>query len=152
MFSWLIQEILGALPSWIWPALASVGVVVNLLSGVLAHLPQFKPWHTFIKPVSWLAIIFGIFMYGGAGVAAIYQAEIKDMENKVAVAQEKSNSVNTVVQTKIQQTTKVIHDTQVIYQDRIKEVTKEIDKDCKFDAAASKILNDAAVNPEKVTK
>jgi hypothetical protein len=152
MFSWLIQEVLGNLPSWLWPALAGGSFVINLLSGILSHLPQFKPWHAFIKPVSWIGILVGVFMYGGAGVTAIYQEELKDAQHKVELAEEKSNSANDLLAQKTQIKTKVIHDVQVVYKDRIKEVTKTIDADCKFDSEASKILNDAAVNPIKATK
>ena len=152
MFSWLIQQVLGNLPSWLWPALAGGSFVINLLSGILSHLPQFKPWHAFIKPVSWIGILVGVFMYGGAGVTEILQAQIKEQEAQIAVAEQKSADANGAIKTKIITRTQVIHDKQIVYQDRIKEVTKTIDADCKFDKDASKILNDAAKNPIKDTK
>lgn len=152
MFSWLINLVLGNMPIWIWPAVAGGGVVLYLLSGILSHIPECKPYAFIIKPLSVLAILAGVFMYGGAGVTAIYQAQIKDMQNKIDVAEAKSQTATAQVQTKIVTQTKVIHDKQIVYQDRIKQVTKEIDADCKFDKDASKIINDAATNPVKATK
>ena len=152
MFSWLIQEVLGNLPSWLWPAIAGGGFAIYFFSGILAHLPQFKPYAMFIKPIAGIIMVSGIFMYGGAGVTAIYQEELKDAQHKVELAEEKSNSANDLLAQKTQTKTKVIHDVQVVYKDRIKEITKTIDADCKFDVEASKILNDAAVNPIKGTK
>jgi uncharacterized iron-regulated membrane protein len=152
MFGWLIQQVLGNLPSWIWPALAGGSFVINLLSGILSHLPQFKPWHLFIKPLSWVGILVGVFMFGGAGVTAIYKAQLQEAQKEIAVAQQKSSDANTSIKTKVVTRTQVIHDKQIVYQDRIKEVTKTIDADCKFDKDASKILNDAAKNPIKDAK
>lgn len=152
MFSWIIDAVLGNLPLWIWPAIAGGSFAVNLLSGILSHLPQFKPWHLFIKPLSWVGILVGVFMYGGAGVTEIYQSQIKDAEHRVELAQEKSNGANNLLDQKTKTNTKVIHDVQIVYKDRIKEVTKTIDADCKFDSQASKILNEAATNPIKSTK
>jgi hypothetical protein len=152
MFSWLVEQMLGNIPTWTWPALAGGAFVINLLSGILSHLPQFKPYHYFIKPVSWVGILVGVFMYGGAGVTEIYKAQVKELKVKIAVAEQASTDANTAIKTKIVTKLQVIHDKQVVYQDRIKEVTKEIDADCKFDKDANKILNDAATNPIKSTK
>jgi hypothetical protein len=152
MFGWLINQALGNIPLWAWPALAGASFVINLMSGILSHLPQFKLWHSFIKPLSWLGIITGVFMYGGAGVTAIYQEQMKEMQEQVALAEQKSDSANNELRTKIVTKVQIIHDKQVVYQDRIKEITKEIDADCKFDRDASKILNDAAANPLKASK
>jgi hypothetical protein len=152
MFNWILNIILGNIPLWAWPALAGASFVINLLSGILSHLPQFKPWHAFIKPLSWVGILVGVFMYGGAGVTAIQQEAIKEVQAKLAVAEEKSNGANDLIANKVQTKTKVIHDVEIVYKDRIKEVTKTIDADCKFDKQANKILNDAAANPLKDKK
>jgi hypothetical protein len=74
------------------------------------------------------------------------------MQHQVELAEQKSDSANNELRTKIVTKVQIIHDKQVVYQDRIKEITKEIDADCKFDRDASKILNDAAANPLKASK
>ena len=152
MFAWILQLILGNVPSWAWPALAGAGFAIYLLSGILSHIPQFKPYAMFIKPVAGVTIVFGIFMYGGSGITAIYQDQIKEMEAKVAIAEQKSNDANNLLAANTTNKNKVIHDVQIVYKDRIKQVTKIIDADCKVDPQANKILNDAATNPVKDKK
>jgi len=152
MFNWLLEQALGFLPVWIWPATAGAGTVVYFFSHILATFPNFKPYTAFIKPVAFITILVGVFMYGGAGVTEILQAQIKEQEAKIAVAQQASSDANTAVQTKIVTHTKVIHDTQVVYQEKIKEVEKKIDADCKVDPEAITILNGAAKNPLGATK
>jgi hypothetical protein len=152
MFSWIIELILGGLPSWIWPAIAGGGFAVYFFAAILGNFPAFKPYAMFIKPLGALVCIGGIFMFGGAGVTDILQAQIKEQEAKIAVAQQASSDANTNIQTKIVTKTKVIHDTQVVYQEKIKEVEKKIDADCKIDPEAISILNGAAKNPLGATK
>jgi len=152
MFNWLIEQALGHLPVWLWPAVAGAGTAVYFLAHLLSNFPNVKPYAIFIKPAAFLTIILGVFMYGGAGVTEILQAQIKEQEAKIAVAQQASSDANTAVQTKIVTHTKVIHDTQIVYQEKIKEVEKKIDADCKIDPEAISILNGAAKNPLGATK
>jgi len=152
MFNWLIEQALGTLPTWIWPALAGGATAVYFLAHIIGSFPNFKPYALFIKPVAFVLILVGVFMYGGAGVTEILQAQIKEQEAKIAVAQRASSDANTAVQTKIVTNTKVIHDTQIVYKERIKEVEKKIDADCRVDPEAISILNGAAKNPLRASK
>jgi len=152
MFSWMIELILGGLPSWIWPAIAGGGFAVYSFAAIIGHFPAFKPYTIFIKPVGIIACIGGIFMFGGSGVTAIYQAQMEEMKHKVELAEAQSATANAKIETKIITKTKVIHDTQVVVQERIKEVEKRIDADCRLDSEVPKLLNDAARNPLKANK
>lgn len=147
MFTWIIGHILSNLPSWLWPAVAGGGFGIYLIAGLAGHFPTIKPYAFIIRPIALITTVVGIFMYGGAGVTAIYQAQMEELQQKIAVAEQASKDANTAIQTKIVTQTKVIHDTKIVYQDRIKEIEKKIDADCKMDPEAIKILNDASVDP-----
>ena len=152
MFSWIIELILSGLPEWLWPAVAGVGIIIYCFAGIVGNFPAFKPYAFFIKPLGFLIFVLGVFMFGGAGVTAIYQAQVDEMKAKIAKAEDESKSANSNLQTKIVTKTKLIHDRQVVVQEKIKEVQKQIDAECKLDPAVPKILNDAARNPLKVAK
>jgi len=94
MFEWFVHYALGNIPAWTWPALAAAGLTIFFMAGILSHLPQFKPWALFIKPVSLIACLFGVFMYGGQGVVAVYQADVKDAEHRAELADEKAKAAN----------------------------------------------------------
>ena len=144
--------ILSGLPEWFWPAVAVSGVMIYLFAKLIGNFPTFKPYTFFIKPIGVLITIFGVFMFGGAGVTAIYQAQVDEMKAKIAKAEEESKTANTNLQTKIVTKTKVIHDRQVVIQDRIVKDAAIIDSECKLDPLAVKDLNSAAKNPLKVAK
>ena len=83
MFSWIINMFIGTMPTWIWPAGAGGAVVIFFLAGILSHIPEAKPYTLLLKPVSFIVLILCVFMYGGAGVAEVYQEEIKIMKAKI---------------------------------------------------------------------
>jgi hypothetical protein len=66
------------------------------------------------------------------------------MQDKIAVAEAKSATVNTQIETKVVEKVKLIHDTQVVVQDRIVKEAAQMDAECKVDASAISILNQAA--------
>ena len=147
MFSWLIQQFLGNTPIWLWPFVAGAGFGAYIITGILAHFPQIKPYAVLAKVISLITMVVGIFMYGGAGVTAIYQAELLDMQHKVDIAEQKSSDANKLLSQKQDQNVKIIHDTKVVIREHIVNDSAKIDATCKVDPVAIQDLNDAAVNP-----
>ena len=94
MFDLVVHYALGNIPEWLWPALAAAGLTIFFIAGILSHLPQFKPWALFIKPVSLIVCLTGVFMYGGAGVVAVYKADVLEAEHKADIADEKTKAAN----------------------------------------------------------
>ena len=100
----------------------------------------------FVRPLAALGVVLGIFLYGGAGVNDIYQKQIAELKQQVAIAEEKSKTVNTVVENHYVHDHDVIEHTKTVYRDQIKLVEKQIDK-CPLDPIVSQIHNRAATNP-----
>ena len=148
MFSWLIEVFIFLLPTWVWPCMAVLGVAGYALSGVLANVPQLKG-HSLVVKLACAAMIFiGIFMYGGAGVAEIYQARVQELQSKIAVAEQASKDATHEVQTKVVEHTKIIRKTKTEYLNRIQVVEKQLDAECPGLAPdVVDILNKAARNP-----
>jgi len=93
-------------------------------------------------------IFVGIFMYGGAGVAEIYQARVKELQSKIAVAEQASKDATHEVQTRVVEHTKIIKKTKTEYLNRIQVVEKQLDAECPGLATdVVDILNKAARNP-----
>lgn len=91
--------------------------------------------------------VVGIYMYGGASINDHYQKMIKEYEQKIAIAEQKSVAVNTVIEERVKYQTQVIRDNQIVYQDKIIEVAKEVNGQCKLDPRVAEILNGASVYP-----
>jgi hypothetical protein len=147
MFSWMIDFILSGLPGWLWPAISLGGFAVYSFAAVIGHFPAFKSYTIFIKPVGILACLGGIFMWGGAGVTAMYEEKIRDIKEKIAIATEQSKTANSKIETKIVVQKQIIHDTKVVIQKELVESAAKIDAECKLDPSVPTILNKAAKNP-----
>jgi hypothetical protein len=91
-------------------------------------------------------------MFGGAGVTAIWQAQIAEQQAKIDAAVVASKSANDKLTQVRKQKNRVIVQRQVVIHERIKTVEKRIDAECKVDPAAIQILNDSATNPETKKK
>ena len=121
-----------------------VMIVAGYVSGILPLL------RTYALPLQLLGIVIfgaGAYLIGGYSTEATWQTRVKEMQDKVAAAEAKSNEVNTQVQTIYVDRVKVVHDTETKIITQIKEVEKKIDAECKVDPDAISILNRAAETP-----
>ena len=76
-----------------------------------------------------------------------YREKIDEMKAKIEASEQKSKETNTVVVTKFKDRIQTVHDTQVVVQEKIKEVEKKIDSECTVTPEAISILNEAAKWP-----
>jgi len=109
-------------------------------------LPQFKAYTMFIKPIAFITFTLGVFMYGGAGVVAIYQQRVLEAEHKAAIAEEKSKSANDALDANIKERRDDIHQQRDAAREKIAANAKQLDKECVVSDTAIQIHNDAAQN------
>jgi len=86
----------------------------------------------------------GIFFEGGYGVEMLWRAKAKELEDRIAQSEEKASRRTVEIQTRIVTKIQKVHDTSVVIQERIKEVEKIIDADCRVNPEAVKLLNSGA--------
>jgi uncharacterized membrane protein len=149
--------LLHLLPNWIFYAVLIVGVfglVVSYLIRFLSFIPFLYVYKTPIQLVSIAAIVIGTFMAGAIHDNNAWEARVKEMQDKVAVAEVQSKEEN------IKIVEKVVTKTQVIKtrgQDIVKYIDREVVKyDTKFAAGGEceipkefiKSINDAAEAPK----
>jgi len=94
MFDLFVHYALGNIPDWLWPALAGGSFAIWFFAGVISHLPQFALYAKLIKPVAFIAMMTGVFMYGGAGVIAVYKADLVEAQHQAELADEKAKAAN----------------------------------------------------------
>ena len=137
MFDLVVHYVLGHIPEWLWPALAGGSFVIWFFSGVISHLPQFALLGRLIKPLAFMTMLLGVFMYGGAGVIAVYQADVKEAEHRAAIADEKSKSANQALD-------QALKANQHLIKGRAYGVAQIIEKDrAKIDADCARLNHDA---------
>ena len=133
-------------------AILIIGVVGTFGGAIISKIPFISQYGNIIKGVSMIALIAGIFFEGYNFALSDYRAKVKEFESKVAIAQQQAKDANSKIETKIVERVKVVKDTQYVIQEKIKEVEKKIDAECKVTPEAIDILNEAARTPKKETK
>jgi len=132
---WQFQWMLGLVPDWLWTTLL-VGSVVGLLAALLLkRIPFISQYRFPIQAVSVASLLVSIWFISANSTNAVWEAKIKDLEDKVKLAEEAANTKNVEIQEKIVTKTTVIKEkgkTQIEYVDRVitqdKEVVKYIEQ------------------------
>ena len=129
--------------------LTMLGVLLLLASWALKIVPIVRTYALPIQIVGLIMTLAGVFWMGGVAVEREWQARVKEVEARLAIAEAKSAKANSRIVTKVVTKTQIIRDKA---QDRTKYIEREIvkyDDKCQIPDEAMKALN-AAVNNEEV--
>ena len=119
-----------------------------ILHRILNRIPSLAPYTLLIQIVSTVLLVSGIYFEGGYNTEMEWRAKVKEAEDKVAKAEEASRDLNKKLEEEKKKKQKVRVEYYNTVKERIKEVEKIIDKECKLDPKVNEIINDAAKNPE----
>lgn len=149
----LLSFIPDALLNWFINLILFAGVVgivaTTAFKFVIKYFPQIIPYRTIIQVVSLVLLVLGVYLRGGYGVEMSWRARVAEMEAKVKVAEDKSKQANETIKTVYVDKVKVVKETQVVIQEKIKNVEVKIDSQCKVAPDAITILNEAAAGGKK---
>ena len=149
---WQIVWMLNLLPDWFFHTLLIICVLGIVASYILKRIPWVNTYNVPLRIVSTLLLLGVIWIEGGRDVQHAWEAKVAELEQKVKEAEERSQQVNVKIETKYRDRVKVVKEVQVEVQERIKEVEKRIDAECKLDPEVPRILNDAAANQKGIKK
>lgn len=126
---WMISLI----PDIFWTLLLWAGVLAIVASYLLGKIPFVQQYKIPLRVGGVVAVLIGVYFYGVIANEAKWQARIKELEEKVAVAEARSAETNTVIKTEVVEKVKVVKErakTQIEYVDRVvKGDTVTITKD-----------------------
>jgi energy-coupling factor transporter transmembrane protein EcfT len=146
--------ILSFLPDWIFHAVVIAGFLAVILGTFLKSIPLINKYALLLKIVGYFVLALGIFLEGGIHTERIWQARVKEVEAKLAIAEQQSKEENVKI------VNKVVTKTQIIRtrgNDIVKYVDREIVKydtkfapggQCEIPKEFIKAINDAAEAPK----
>jgi len=143
---WILHFLPDAAILWFCNILLLVGVVLTV-AGFFAHrIPLVWQYQLPFKVLGIALLSAGVYFRGGYSVEMAWRERVAELETKIAQAQEASEKVNTVIQTKVVTKTKVIKekaDTIIEYVDRDRVITK-FSETCTIPQEAIDVHNEAA--------
>ena len=145
---WMLSLIPETLFIWIYYVMLTLGLGLYVVSKLVKWLPMLGQYKLPAELIGIVLLVVGAYFYGGYGVQQAWQARVKDLEDKVKIAEEKSQQVNTVIETKIVTKIKVVKENVYVNREIIKEVAgKQLDAVCTL-PKSTVVLHDSASRNE----
>ena len=136
--------ILDFLPGWIFTLITLAGAGAYLVTEVLGNIPFVAQYLRAIRAGAIVALVFGVYMMGGSANQEKWEARVKELEAKVAVAEEQSKTANAKLDAKLKEKALVIKQKEYIIQEKLVKIKDTIDAMCQVPAEAVQLLNEAA--------
>ena len=148
-FQWMLSFIPDSLFIWITYILMVIGAGLYVASKLVQWIPLMGKYKLPAELIGIVVLLGGVYLFGGYGVEMSWRDKVRQLEEKVKAAEEKSQEVKIQIQEKIVYKTKVVKERETVYVDRIKEIAKEIDAKCEVDPRVIEELNKASEDPFK---
>ena len=153
---WQIQWVLALIPDsfflWITYLLIAVGVGLYVASKLVTWIPLISQYKLPAELVGVVLLVAGSYLFGSHGTEMAWRERVRELEAKVKVAEEKSQQVNTVIETKIVEKIKVVKENVYVNREIIKEVAgKQLDAQCTLPKSTVSLHDSASRNevPER---
>ena len=147
MFGWFLSLVPESIFILIYYIMLSVGIVLYIASKLVAWIPMMGQYKLPAELVGVVLLVVGAYFYGGHGVQSAWLDRVAELEAKVKIAEEKSQQVNTVIETKIVTKVKVIKENVYVNREIIKEVAgKQLDSQCTLPKSTVSLHDSASRN------
>jgi hypothetical protein len=141
---WLLHLLPDSFILLIVYALMGLGALGILLGFLIRFIPWINIYRTPIQIVSIVLFCSGVYWYGGYTTEMIWREQVAALQQQVADSEKKSVETNTVIKKVYIDRIKVVKQDVVVVQEKIREVQKIIDQDCRVAPEAINLLNEAA--------
>ena len=105
---WQIMWLLNLMPDWFYHLIVILSILGLTVASVLKFVPFVSTYRLPIQVISALLLVFGVWMEGGIVNEAKWEARVRELEDKVKIAEEKSKEKNVEIQEKVITQTKVV--------------------------------------------
>ena len=140
---WMLQLIPDSIFVWITYLLFASGILLYVASKLVTWLPLMGRYRLPAELAGVTALVVAAYFYGGIG----YREMVAEMKERVRVAEEKSQQVNTVIETKIVEKIKVVKENVYINREIVKEVAgKQLDAQCTLPRSTISLHDSASRN------
>ena len=147
---WLLQLIPSSWLSFMAVAILVAGIVLFFAGKIFKHLPFFRRYNLPMRVIGFILLLLGAYFNGGLGVEMEYRERIAEMEQRIEVAEAKSQEENIQIIEKIVTQTKIVKEdtAETIY--LIEQMEEQINKKgCELSSDAIDLYNEGMVGRGK---
>jgi len=147
---WLLQLIPDGIFVWLTYLLFAAGLVLYVASKLVSWIPLMRQYRLPAELVGVVALVIAAYFYGGVS----YREQIAEMKQRIRVAEEKSQQVNTVIETKIIEKVKVVKENVYITREIVRDTAgRQLDAQCSLPRSTVSLHDSASLNqvPQRAT-
>jgi hypothetical protein len=140
---WLLQLIPDGVFVWLTYLLFGAGVLLYVASKLVAWIPLMGQYRLPAELVGIVALVIAAYLYGGIS----YREQIAEMKQRVKLAEERSQQVNTVIETKIIEKVKVVKQNVYITREIVRDTAgRQLDAQCSLPRSTVSLHDSASGN------
>jgi len=147
---WLLQLIPDSIFVWLTYLLFGAGVILYVASKLVSWIPLIGQYRLPAELMGVLALVIAAYFSGGIS----YREQIAEMKQRVRIAEEKSQQVNTVIETKIIEKVKVVKENVYITREIVRDTAgRQLDAQCSLPRSTVSLHDSASLNqvPQRAT-
>jgi hypothetical protein len=140
---WLLQLVPDSIFVWITYVLFAAGVVLYVASKLVSWIPLMGQYRLPAELIGVVSLVIAGYFYGGIS----YREQIAEMKQRVRIAEEQSQKVNTVIETKIIEKIKVVKQNVYITREIIRDTAgQQLDAQCSLPRSTVSLHDSASLN------
>jgi hypothetical protein len=140
---WLLQLIPDGVFVWLTYLLFGAGLVLYIASKLVAWIPLMGQYRLPAELMGVVVLVIAAYFYGGIS----YREQIAEMKQRVRIAEEKSQQVNTVIETKIIEKVKVVKENVYITREIVRDTAgRQLDAQCSLPRSTVSLHDSASGN------
>ena len=143
---WLLQLIPSSWLSFMAVAILVAGIVLFFAGKIFKHLPFFRKYNLPMRVIGFILLLLGAYFNGGLGVELEYRERIAEMEQRIAVAEAKSQEENVQIIEKIVTETKIVKEDTAETTYLIEQMREQINKKgCELSPDVIELYNEGMI-------
>jgi len=141
---WIVSFLPTSFLSFLVHSMLFLGLVGYLANIFLKNIPIINQYSVPLKIVSIVLVVFGVFFEGSLMTEKSWRSKVEELEQKIAIAEVKSNETNTQIETVYVDRIETVKEIQYVTLKNIKSNSFNMDKDCKIEKNVIDLLNTSA--------
>jgi hypothetical protein len=149
---WMFSLIPDDFLVWVYYLLTGAGVALYIASKLVNLIPMMGQYKFPVELIGVTILVAGSYLLGGYGTEMSWRERVKELQAKVVEAEQKSEKVNTVIQTKVVTKIQVVEKQVEVVRTQIQKDKEIINADCKIPDIAIIDYNKAIADPSEEKK
>lgn len=140
---WLLQLIPDGIFVWLTYLLFGAGIILYVASKLVSWIPLMGQYRLPAELVGVVAVVIAAYFYGGIS----YREQIAEMKQRVRIAEERSQQVNTVIETRVVEKVKVVKQNVYITREIVRDTAgQQLDAQCSLPRSTVSLHDSASLN------